>query len=158
MCFLLSEFCLVQAGLHIPRNNPSLLSHQSIGPPSFRERAGIAGQFPGEGVQDFGNAPGVHGGMANVGAALGQIGLDEIEMAWGADLEFERGAVTPGGGPKNFPIDGHLAHQVAGLIEVAREPSGGRHNGKLEFCFVAIPPGFVESPIGVVQQQAREGE
>src|SRR5438552_2483089 len=96
--------------------------------------------------------------MANVGAALGQIGLDEIEMARGADLEFERGAVTPGGGPKNLPIDGHLAHQVAGLIEVAREPSRGRHNGKLEFCFVAIPPGFVESPIGVVQKQACEGE
>ena len=120
--------------------------------------AGIAGQVPGEGVQDFGNAPGVHGGMTNVGAAFGLIGLDEIEMARGADLEFERGAVTPGGGPKNFPIDGHLAHQVARLIEVAREPSGGRHNGKLEFCFVAIPPGFVESPIGVVQKQAREGE
>src|SRR3954453_10994737 len=32
--------------------------------------AGITGQVPGEGVQDFGNAPGVHDGMANVRAAL----------------------------------------------------------------------------------------
>ena len=44
MCFLLSECCLVQAGLHIPRNNPSPLSRPSISQPSFRERAGIAGQ------------------------------------------------------------------------------------------------------------------
>src|SRR2546421_11671335 len=86
--------------------------------------------------------------MANIGAALGQIGLDEIEMARGAVLEFERGAVTPGRGPKNFPIDGHLAHEVVGLIEVAREPSGGRHNGNLEFCFVAGWARVVGKPKG----------
>jgi hypothetical protein len=46
---------------------------------------------------------------------------DEIEMARGADLEYERGAVATGGSPKDFAINGHLAHQIAGLIEVASE-------------------------------------
>ena len=82
--------------------------------------AGIAGQVPGEGVQDFGNAPGVHRGMANVSLPVRNIGADEIEMTRGADLEYERSAITPGGGPKNFSIDVHLAHKVAGLIEIAR--------------------------------------
>src|SRR6185436_15681714 len=77
--------------------------------------ARIAGQVPGEGVQNFGNAPGVHRGMANVSLPVRNIGADEIEMTRGADLEYERSAITPGGGPKNFSIDVHLAHQVTGL-------------------------------------------
>jgi len=44
--FLVFGILLVQAGLHIPRNDPSSLSRPSISQPSFRERAGIAGQFP----------------------------------------------------------------------------------------------------------------
>src|SRR5678815_1882372 len=74
------------------------------------------------------------------------------------DRKYERRAVTARGGPKDFAVDGHLAHQVVGLFKVAREPSSGRDNGELVFRFVAIQPGFLESPFGVVQKQAGEGE
>ena len=109
-------------------------------------------------MEDFGDAPGVDGGVANVGLAFGEIGADEIEMARGPDLENERGTVAADGGPKDFSVDVHLAHEVVGLIEVAGERRGGWDDGELVFCYVTILPGFTEGPGGVVQKETGEGE
>lgn len=120
--------------------------------------AGIVGNVAGEGVEDFGDAPGVDGGVADIGAALGEVGFDEVKVAGGADLEFEGGTAGVGGGPEDFAIDGHLAHEIAGLLEIAGEVSGRRDDGELEFGFAAVLPGFVKGPGGVVQEEAGEGE